>query len=67
MREKMVQWLSAIEVDSNYRATRARHHPGTGAWFLTGETYLRFKQETGQHLWLHGIREWSVLDFNIRA
>ncbi|KAK6000518.1 hypothetical protein QM012_003764 [Aureobasidium pullulans] len=54
-REKIVRWLSAPDPSINHNNAREKCHEGTGLWFVSSETFERWKMRPKSFLWLHGI------------
>lgn len=48
-------WLSPPDPSTNYNAASARHHDGTGSWFMKSEDFLTWRTTSGPSaLWLYG-------------
>lgn len=58
-REKIHQWLSPPDPSSNHNAARKKWQPTTGAWFVEGEEFEKWKASPNSVLWLHGIRKYT--------
>jgi len=48
-------WLSAADPSINHANAREKRHEGTGAWFIDGQAFAGWKEQSGSFLWLHGI------------
>ncbi|KIJ28059.1 hypothetical protein M422DRAFT_270694 [Sphaerobolus stellatus SS14] len=53
-RDKIIQWLDIVEVSSNYDRARSNCHTGTGQWFLQGQAFKEYKNNSGNCVWLYG-------------
>jgi hypothetical protein len=49
------KWLAAPDLSSNYNKAREQRHPGTGSWFLEGQTFTHWKDSPHSFLWLYGL------------
>ncbi len=58
-REQILRWLAADEQAFKYRDHLEKRVEGTGEWLLQHESYLKWKNEFGEILWLSGIGELS--------
>jgi len=55
-RNKIIQWVAANDmVGGFHQSVCDQRQPGTGDWFLQGDTYQRWKASAASFLWLHGI------------
>jgi Cdc6-like AAA superfamily ATPase len=52
--QKVVDWLSPPDPETNHAAARKRHEPDTGAWLLQSNEYQNWKAGDIRHLWLYG-------------
>ena len=52
---KIKSWLSPVDASINYTQALLQRHPGTGQWFLAGDTYAQWKARFTSALWLYGI------------
>jgi Cdc6-like AAA superfamily ATPase len=48
-------WLSAVDPSTNYANALEKRHQGTGAWFIKGQAFVDWNEQSGSFLWLHGI------------
>jgi len=53
--EKLKSWLSPPDPSTNANEARKQRHQGTGAWFLTSQSFIEWKSGLRQYLWLHGM------------
>jgi hypothetical protein len=53
--EKIRDWLKAPDHVMNYTNALEKRHPGTGAWFIDGQTFANWQERSDSFLWLHGI------------
>ncbi len=60
VREKILHWLSPIELSRCHDVAREKHERRTGNWFISSSEFTDWKREAGQFLWLYGIREFVV-------
>ncbi|KZP07449.1 hypothetical protein FIBSPDRAFT_998150, partial [Athelia psychrophila] len=51
---EVYRWLSAPDSSSNYHTAREEHHSGTGAWFIEGESFVKWKETPDSALWVYG-------------
>ncbi|KAJ9498592.1 hypothetical protein H2202_005778 [Exophiala xenobiotica] len=67
-RESFLRWLSADEQALKYRSHCEKRVKGTGQWLLQHESYLKWKKEPGEMLWLSGIGQSSgISNFDSQA
>ena len=52
---KVLHWLSGRNQLPKHQNQCNRRVTGTGGWLLNDESYLKWKAEPGQILWLSGI------------
>ncbi|KIJ36492.1 hypothetical protein M422DRAFT_261042 [Sphaerobolus stellatus SS14] len=55
LRTTIFRWLAPLDVETDYNFARSLSHISSGQWFLSSKLFLRFRDETRTHLWLHGI------------
>ena len=48
--------MSPPDPSINHNTARDAHHEGSAKWFIHGDTFQRWKTETGSLLWVHGKR-----------
>ncbi|KAI9666565.1 MAG: hypothetical protein M1821_004501 [Bathelium mastoideum] len=53
-REKVLTWLSPIDVASNHASATKKREENTGSWFLEGDKYNLWKNSTTSRLWING-------------
>jgi hypothetical protein len=51
---RISEWISPNRPENDHQATRNRHEPGTGDWFLKTPQYKAWKSGQRRYLWLHG-------------
>jgi len=61
-RRDIILWLRNVDTSPNYDRSREKCHPGTGEWFLGGDTFKKVLEEAGQCVWLYGSREYDILE-----
>ena len=56
------EWLKAPNPSDNHNNARQKQTPGTGAWLMQDDRYLKWKNadEGSPILWLHGRRMCSL-------
>ena len=55
-RLKLVEEWASIEPEGQHAAARYLRHPRTGEWFLKGEAFQAFIEDSSPPLWLYGLR-----------
>ncbi|PVH70510.1 hypothetical protein DL98DRAFT_436902, partial [Cadophora sp. DSE1049] len=50
----ILQWLEVADPRTNHQQAYATHKPGTGDWFVTGQTYRDWLAKPKSFLWLNG-------------
>lgn len=53
--QSMIDWLSPLNFHKQQNDIFARHHPGTGRWFLESEIFETWIAELGRTLYCEGI------------
>jgi hypothetical protein len=53
-RKRVMDWLSPINQADIHAAASRKHEPGTGEWFLEGEVFRNWRQDSATSLWLFG-------------
>lgn len=53
--ERILTWLSPINVSQMYLDAKSRRSPGTGDWLLASDEFNRWKSSASQLLWLFGV------------
>ena len=51
----VLRWLSDTDPSSNHNLARHIQEPETGTWLVENPEYRKWRDQTGQLLWLHGI------------
>lgn len=49
------QWLNAPDATTNFNLACANKHPGTGLWFVQGDSFSKWLQDPNSFLWLSGF------------
>ncbi|KAI4852088.1 Pfs, NACHT and ankyrin domain protein [Aureobasidium sp. EXF-8845] len=49
------KWLRAPNPTTNHANALEKSHPGTGTWFINGQAFTYWMQQSNSFLWLHGI------------
>jgi hypothetical protein len=57
--QKTHQWLSPPDPSTNHNAACKKRQPTTGAWFVEGDQFAKWKCSSNSFLWLHGIRTYT--------
>ena len=58
------QWISPPDPWKNHNLARESRHTGTGAWWIRGDAYAKWKSSgPNSLLWIHGKRLYSVAVF----
>lgn len=57
--QKIHQWLSPPDPSLNHNAACKKRQPTTGAWFIEGDQFDKWKRSSNSFLWLHGIRTYT--------
>lgn len=52
---KISDWLKAPDASVNHNNACAKHHVGTGTWFLADTVFTRWLAEKSSFLWLNGF------------
>jgi hypothetical protein len=53
--ERILKWLSAPDPSTNYNKAFGQRHEGTGLWFIHGDKFKTWTQQSNPVLWLYGI------------
>ncbi|KAI4741959.1 Pfs, NACHT and ankyrin domain protein [Aureobasidium sp. EXF-12298] len=53
--DNIVKWISNLDPSEAYTQAHKERHPGTGRWFVDGDTFAEWKSQSSGFLWLHGI------------
>ena len=58
LQQNITRWLSPPDPWKNHHIARDSHHRGSAAWFIQGNTYLKWKasKAPSSSLWIHGKR-----------
>ena len=60
LNRQILEWLSRLDFNENYRGFLSKRHPGTGEWFLNKNKFKSWKDrhpDSPSTLWCSGIRE----------
>ncbi|OJJ43204.1 hypothetical protein ASPZODRAFT_1172448 [Penicilliopsis zonata CBS 506.65] len=52
---KVLDWLSPIDVSERHRAARAKHEPTTGDWLVESTEMKMWLANSMEFMWIHGI------------
>ena len=59
LQQNIRSWLSPPDPWKNHNIARGSQHTGTGAWWIHGEAFLKWKHSSPTSLlWLHGKRQY---------
>jgi hypothetical protein len=53
--KRILRWLSAPDPSTNYNKAFEQRHEGTGLWFIHGEKFKTWKEQSDSVLWLFSI------------
>jgi ankyrin repeat domain-containing protein 50 len=53
--DNIIRWLQYTDPSTNHNAACEKREPLTGNWLLQSDDFTKWKQESKQFLWLHGI------------
>jgi hypothetical protein len=53
--KRILEWLSAPDPSTNYNKAFEQRHEGTGLWFIHGDTFEIWKEQSESVLWLYSI------------
>lgn len=56
-RQEAVDWLTQLNFSSKQIDVFSQHQEGTGAWFLEGQAFKRWRDGNERVLWCPGLRE----------
>jgi len=56
---KIYQWLSPPDPSTNHNAACKKRQSKTGAWFIEGNQFAKWKWSSNSFLWLYGIRAYA--------
>jgi flavin-dependent dehydrogenase len=56
-RQKVIRWLSSVDVSTNHYAACNKREPSSGDWFVRSPDFPRWKTDPGGFLWLYGFGE----------
>ncbi|HEV7737951.1 MAG TPA: hypothetical protein VGO47_11345 [Chlamydiales bacterium] len=55
-RGEILKRLDLVNVNVDFDKARSKCHPSTGYWFLESPEFEKYKETSGEHHWLHGMR-----------
>jgi Cdc6-like AAA superfamily ATPase len=53
--KRILKWLSAPDPSTNYNKAFEQRHEGTGLWFIHGDKFKTWTEQSNSVLWLYGI------------
>ncbi|KAI9764110.1 MAG: hypothetical protein M1840_008670 [Geoglossum simile] len=53
--DMIIRWLQYTDPSTNHNAACEKREPLTGNWLLQSDNFAKWKRESKQFLWLHGI------------
>jgi hypothetical protein len=53
--KRILEWLSAPDPSTNYNKAFAQRHEGTGLWFIHGDIFKTWREQSNTVLWLYSI------------
>ncbi|KIJ47380.1 hypothetical protein M422DRAFT_248769 [Sphaerobolus stellatus SS14] len=54
LRRQVIHWLSPLDMNT-LEEIQVRHHEDTDGWFLQGDIFKEFQDQSAKHIWLYGI------------